>query len=97
MTRLKVGEDVNTNTLSSTMSIRRGTALRQSSRRNTGTSVDNMALLTQQANEPPEENLRRELSTAQKENDRVCLRGFLAFKALLTSLRYLHTTNASSQ
>lgn len=56
------------------MSTRRGTALRQNSRRNTGTSADNMALFMQQVNETAEENLRRELSTTQKENDRVSLR-----------------------
>jgi hypothetical protein len=95
MTRFRVGEGSNANTLSSTMSTRRGTALRQNSRRNTGTSADNMALFMQQVNETAEENLRRELSTAQKENDRVSLRVCPAFKVPLTFLRCINTTNAS--
>ena len=95
MTRLRVGEGPNVNTLSSTMSVRRGTALRQNSRRNTGTSADNMALFMQQANETAEEILRRELSTAQKENDRVSLRVCPAFEALLTFLHCITITNAS--
>ena len=49
----------------------------------------------QQVNETAEENLRRELSTTQKENDRVSLRVCPAHKALLTSLRCINTTNAT--
>ena len=74
------------------MSVRRGAALRQSSRRNT---ADNMAHFMQQANETPEENLRRELSAAQKENDRVSLHICHASKVSLTFLRCINTTNAS--
>jgi len=82
----------NAHTLSSTMSVRRGTALRQGSRRNT---ADNMAHFMQQASETPEDNLRRELSAAQKENDRVSLHIYQASKASLTFLRCINTTNAS--
>ena len=94
MTRKRVGEWSNANTLSSTMSTRRGTALRQNSRRNTGTSADNMALFMSQVNETAEENLRRELSTTQKENDRVSLPICPAHMALLIFLHCLNTTNA---
>ena len=54
-----------------------------------------MALFMQQVNETAEENLRRELTTTQKENDRVSLRVCPAHKALLTFLRCLNTTNAT--
>jgi hypothetical protein len=49
----------------------------------------------QQANETPEEHLRRDLSTAQKENDRVSPRFCPSPKAPLTFLRSLITINAS--